>query len=99
MSASAALRRRTVRRTGLYAEAAHPPGQHRVVYPQRAELQLLGHVGRHLGPLLPFHGAQRLSVKEDLPLLWCTQPQRCFQQCGFAAAVAAQQHTYLSCFQ
>ena len=88
-----------VRCTGLYAEAAYPPGQHRVVYPQRAELQFLGHVGRHLGPLPPFHGVQRLVVKADLPLLRYTQPQRRFQQCGLAAAVAAQQHTHLSRFQ
>ena len=90
-----ALRGLKILAARLHAEAGDPPKQDRVEHAQRAEMDVLRHIGDELCPLAPRHFQKILAVEADRSALRRGETENALEERRFARAVFAEQNADL----
>ena len=90
-----ALRSRKILAPRLHAEAGHASEQDRIKHAQRAEVDVLRHVGNELCPLAPRHFQKILAVEADRAALRRGKAENALKERRFARAVFAEENADL----
>ena len=85
-----ALRGLKILAARLHAEAGDPSEQDRVEHAQRAEMDVLRHIGDELCPLAPRHFQKILAVEADRSALRRGETENALEERRFARAVFAE---------